>query len=307
MKNSGKFIFSIVVSIVLTLGFSLSMRAVIAAWTAPTVAPPNGFTESLLHTGSANQSKKGYLMLGDAGNPNRQLHVKTAAGNAEIDIQSGGGNYWAIYQHGSSGDLRFWNVATGNLLVLDTANAYVGIGTDNPSEKFDVVGNIELNGSLNCTSCIDANDLAANSVGSSELAANSVGSSEVINNSLTASDLADVVEGADSRCANTSFLRGDGVCRTAAQIVSDGGGGSSMLSGWPDAIKCGSASSFSIFYLKLLDGGNVAYGAPGSSNGKWLKYSYTTGDYVDSADSTPGMSSCKNVNISTIPSFYLKN
>lgn len=50
--------------------------------------------------------------------PNKQLHVKTGSGNAEIDIQSGGSGHWGIYQDDASDQLRFWNV--DNRLLLDT-------------------------------------------------------------------------------------------------------------------------------------------------------------------------------------------
>ncbi len=63
-------------------------------------------------------------------NPNKQLHIKTASGNAEIDIQSGSENYWAIYHDESSEDLRFWNSdvpGNGNALTIKN-NGNVGIG-----------------------------------------------------------------------------------------------------------------------------------------------------------------------------------
>ena len=60
--------------------------------------------------------------------PNRTLHVSSTVENAEIDIQSGGKNHWAIYHDFGSEDLRFWNTDAGgsNALILsNTGNAYV--------------------------------------------------------------------------------------------------------------------------------------------------------------------------------------
>ena len=75
-----------------------------------------------------------------------------------------------------------------------------------------------------------------------------------------------------------------------------------MISDWPDILKCWSGWEFTFFYIKWLSSGKVAYWVPWTSNGKWIKYNYTTGDYVSHDDSEPGMSACF-VNISTIPSF----
>jgi hypothetical protein len=43
--------------------------------------------------------------------PNAQMHLKTASGNAELDIQSGSSGHWGIYQEDTSDDLRLWNVS----------------------------------------------------------------------------------------------------------------------------------------------------------------------------------------------------
>ncbi|MFA5318394.1 MAG: hypothetical protein WC323_02880, partial [Patescibacteria group bacterium] len=67
-----------------------------------------------------------YVGIG-TNDPNKQLHLKTASGNAELDIQSGSQNYWAIYQDGTTEQLRFWNAdfagdvgpGVGNIFVID--------------------------------------------------------------------------------------------------------------------------------------------------------------------------------------------
>jgi hypothetical protein len=53
--------------------------------------------------------ENGYVGIGTSA-PNALLHIKTDAGtNAEINIQSGFENPWAIYHDENSEDLRFWN------------------------------------------------------------------------------------------------------------------------------------------------------------------------------------------------------
>lgn len=56
--------------------------------------------------------------------PNKNLHIKTESGNAEIDLQSGNNTHWAMYQDGNSGNLNFWHGR--NVLTLNEN----GIGTD---------------------------------------------------------------------------------------------------------------------------------------------------------------------------------
>ncbi|PIR12748.1 hypothetical protein COV49_04425 [Candidatus Falkowbacteria bacterium CG11_big_fil_rev_8_21_14_0_20_39_10] len=67
--------------------------------------------------------------------PNKDLHVKTASGNAEIDIQSADSPLWGIYQDDGTDDLRFWNV--DNRMTI-TNDGNVGIGTTNPGAKLHI-------------------------------------------------------------------------------------------------------------------------------------------------------------------------
>lgn len=75
--------------------------------------------------------------------PNKSLHIKTATGtNAEMDIQSGSNNYWAMYQDDTAGSLRFWNdgISTEKNALTLLNNGNVGIGTTNPNAPLSISG-----------------------------------------------------------------------------------------------------------------------------------------------------------------------
>ena len=144
------FIYLIALAVVSSVG-AILIREAIAAWTGPSANPPGGNVDTLLNTGAAAQTKSGnltvnklvagasalttiydYIGIGIA-SPNRQLHIKTASGNAEFDVQSASQNYWALYQDATSGELRFWNTdvtstSTKNALVL-TKDGYLKVPT----------------------------------------------------------------------------------------------------------------------------------------------------------------------------------
>lgn len=155
----------LLVSIFLTLGLSLSFQSLLAAWTPPTSAPPNGNVSAPLNESGADQVKLGGLGLGGnftvSGNssfsgavgigtsaPNSQAHFYQITGaNAELDIQSvsGANKHWAIYHDRTSDDLRFWNntpAAEKNILTI-TNEGRVGVGTANPGQILTVAGLIE--------------------------------------------------------------------------------------------------------------------------------------------------------------------
>ncbi len=80
------------------------------------------------------------------GSPAHALHVATpASNNAEINIQTGANNYWALYHDNLSEDLRVWNndaIGDKNVLTFKN-NGRVGIGTTNPSQALEVNGYIK--------------------------------------------------------------------------------------------------------------------------------------------------------------------
>ncbi len=76
----------------------------------------------------------GFIGIGTQA-PNKQLHIKTASGNAEIDIQSVSSPLWGIYQDDTTDDLRFWNV-DNRMTITNEGN--VGIGTTAPVAALQV-------------------------------------------------------------------------------------------------------------------------------------------------------------------------
>lgn len=59
-------------------------------------------------------------------NPNSNLHIKTASGNAELDIQSANNTHWGIYQASTGGALNFWH-GDNRLTINDKGISTKGI------------------------------------------------------------------------------------------------------------------------------------------------------------------------------------
>jgi hypothetical protein len=58
-----KFSLLLIFSIILTLGLSISLGSLLAAWTAPTLAPPDGNIAAPINTGVTGQAKQAGLIL----------------------------------------------------------------------------------------------------------------------------------------------------------------------------------------------------------------------------------------------------
>ena len=140
-----KFGLAVFAAVLLTLGLSISLQSLLAAWTSPTSAPSNSNVSAPINVSSTAQIKAASIGIGvGLTSPNSLLHVyQTSGNNAEIDIQSiaGASNHWGIYQDRTTQDLRFWNnSAPGDKNALTIkSNGNVGIGTTEPRAKLQVV------------------------------------------------------------------------------------------------------------------------------------------------------------------------
>jgi hypothetical protein len=82
--------------------------------------------------------------------PERAIHVRggnprilvegTDGSSSELNLRGSTGTDWAMYRHGSEGDLRFYQA--GDKITFKNGNGNVGIGTSNPTAKLTVRGNV---------------------------------------------------------------------------------------------------------------------------------------------------------------------
>ena len=86
-------------------------------------------------------------------------------------------------------------------------------------------------------------------------------------------------------------------------VDADNLGGTSILAGWPDAIKCTRNSNpgyFTIFYLRMLYNAYVYYGGVGANSQFWIRYDYSNGNYKSGDGLSGDYNSCR-VNINSVP------
>jgi len=169
----------IILGLLIVFGISYAM----AAWTGPTQAPPGGNTSAPLNVGSTGQSKSGGLILNTGGatnglivqngnvgigttNPGSLLDLSSDSSKVSLTRPSNGRTgYVSIlntqgglrYHGGVNGVGEGSSVShqfTGDSSALNTiymtilGNGNIGVGTTNPSEKLDVVGNIKASGTV---------------------------------------------------------------------------------------------------------------------------------------------------------------
>ena len=110
-----KSFFYFLITLILTLGLSISLQSLLAAWTGPTASPPtcpagSPGCDAPINVGSTAQIKAGNIGIGvGLAIPNSLLHVyQTSGNNAEIDLQSvaGASNHWGIYNDRTTNDLQ---------------------------------------------------------------------------------------------------------------------------------------------------------------------------------------------------------
>lgn len=101
----------------------------LAAWIEPTQMPPEGNISLLSPWVDGGSNIYLYTLTDKVGigtsNPNRQLHIKTNTGNAELDIESEANNYWALYHDATTEQLRFWNADFTGDIGAGVGNAFI--------------------------------------------------------------------------------------------------------------------------------------------------------------------------------------
>ncbi len=105
-----------------------------------------------LQVTGGNAIFESYVGIGTT-SPSRQLHIvganprillEASSINPEINFKNSGdgaSEIWAVYKHGTTDDLRFYQ--NGDKLTIQTITGNVGIGTASPSEKLHVNGTVK--------------------------------------------------------------------------------------------------------------------------------------------------------------------
>jgi hypothetical protein len=157
--------FFFIMTVLLTLGLSISFQSLLAAWTEPGSTPPGGNVDfGFLDKSSTNQEKLGGLIINGAGQPNGLV---VRSGNVGIGATSPGQilelarddqdiairfhdpmtRWYTMGIHYADGG-KFKLAHGGNIddfnLLTVLPNGQVGIGTANPSSdlKLDVEGKV---------------------------------------------------------------------------------------------------------------------------------------------------------------------
>ncbi|MCK5211385.1 hypothetical protein KAJ89_01660 [Candidatus Parcubacteria bacterium] len=118
----------LIITIVLALGMSISFQSLLAAWTAPTVAPPDDNLAQPIDTSASSQGKVGDLQIGGnllvdlntlaVDSVNNRVGVGTDAPNYELDVNGDINFIGDLHQNGSlvagvpSGFVGFFNSAS---------------------------------------------------------------------------------------------------------------------------------------------------------------------------------------------------
>ena len=164
----------------LTLGIALSIFAInlaVYAWTAPTATPPGGNVPAPINIGTTTQAKAGALGVGGVFTANTAVHLAVGGGNVGIgtanpqarlhmvgsnaQFESGtaieGGEIVLrgptdfpadnIHIDNYQGRLRFIRTnphGAETMTILQNGN--VGIGTEDPTARLDINGQIRIRG-----------------------------------------------------------------------------------------------------------------------------------------------------------------
>lgn len=114
-KENLKILIYLIVAVVISVGVSISVQSLLAAWTAPTATPPGGNVATPINEGSNTQVKSGILGITN-------------------DFYVGIGNTFFVDESGTTN---------------------IGIGTADPKTKLDIDGVIRTRPRLSATCDID--------------------------------------------------------------------------------------------------------------------------------------------------------
>jgi len=135
-KGKTNFQLKLIVSVILTLGLSISFQSLLASWQEPTQNAPGGNIAKPINTSLVFQSKQGGMdiakdfsigsdLIVDGrmainsatsssrlkildNNPGTDLYIQGNGVNPELSL-GGSSNYWSIYSdETNTGELRFW-------------------------------------------------------------------------------------------------------------------------------------------------------------------------------------------------------
>jgi hypothetical protein len=98
-----------------------------------------------------------------------QIHFETATAGALTEKMIIGTTNLVINEIGAVFNVRIEGDTDANLFYTDATNSRVGVGLTNPTEKFEVVGNIKLSGNVIPASGFGIDFAATSGTGTSEL------------------------------------------------------------------------------------------------------------------------------------------
>lgn len=193
MKKPFKFIGAIMISICLTLGLSLSLQSILAAWNPPTAVPPGNNTNGPIYVSSSTDQ---LISQNGLNIQNGNLAARVVGG-----IQMTGGSSGQMQVNTTGSIITTGLVADGNTLYVASTTDRVGIGTINPAQKLEVAGNALITGNAIVNGAVqftDANstitrpaasNLAFNTAASERIRINNTGNIGIGNTSPTATRL----------------------------------------------------------------------------------------------------------------------
>jgi len=175
-KENYKTLFYLVIAVIISIGLSISIQSLLAAWTAPTAVPPSNNIDEPVNVGSQTQVKSGVFGVTNdfyaggvntffvdglgtgnvgigTGNPTKKLQVykssdntvlfEAGSGYSEFGLKSGATTWYQGTGWATAGADSFYLQKSGQSVpwMVMNASGNVGIGTTNPSAKLFIQGN----------------------------------------------------------------------------------------------------------------------------------------------------------------------